>query len=144
MTTFMVIPPSILSDEYMDQEQAKRFARAIGLYNVTPIVTPSGGLASGREWLNILCTGITPALTNNGKLHIVLIASAEEVIATEDGESPETACVRILLDNGVHLKDYADEVTLVYVIDSGKMLHFQYIRRLNGDSELWREFHGQL
>lgn len=144
MTTFMVIPPSILSDEYMDKEQAKRIARAIGLYNVVPVLTPSGGLASGREWLTVLCNEITPALTNNGKLHIVLVASAEEIVTTEDGESPETACVRILLDNGEHLKDYADEVTLVYVIDSGEMLHFQYIRKLNGDSELWREFHGQL
>lgn len=134
----------MLSEQFQDRVQAQRIARAIGLYNVTPIVTPSGGLASGREWLTVLCNDITPALTNNGKLHIVLVASAEEVIATEGGESPETACVRILLDNGEHLMDYADEITLIHVFNAGEHLHFQHIRKLNGTTQVWREFHGQL
>ncbi len=145
MPAFVIMPPSVLSEEYMDLEQARRLAKTIGLYNTYPIITAAGGLATGREWLEVLCNDITPALTENGKLHLVLVATRDEVNLTYNGETPEAACARRLVDNGEHLSTRADEVTIVQVFDAGDDFHIQWIRNVRmGTSQMWREFHGQI
>lgn len=145
MTSFMILPPSVANSVGNALTQGKRIGKAVGLYNVHPIETPSGGLAAGREWLAVLCNHITPKLSANGKFHIVLVASGGEVMSSEESESPEDACVRILLDNGRHLRDYADEITLIHVLNPGTHLSIQYIRGLKpNEDQLWREFHGHI